>query len=165
MVLITPEERKQKIERYGNAYQLLVDALKEFPQEMWQFRASPDEWTVHELIIHITDSESNSYIRCRRGLAEPGSNVLGYNETVWAKKLDYHHQSTDDALDLFRALRQSSYNLIKNQPDSVWSNTIEHSENGTMTLDDWLESYTNHVPDHIEQMRRNFVVWQRLPQR
>ena len=102
---MTSEERNKKIESYGTAYQRLVAALERFPREMWQFRPSPDRWTIHEIIIHIADSEANSYIRCRRFLAEPGSAVLGYDETKWAHDLRYHEQSTDDALELFKWLR------------------------------------------------------------
>ena len=99
---MTSEERQRKIESYGFAYQALVEGLKRFPREMWQFRPASDRWTIHEIIIRITDSEANSYIRCRRLIAEPGSTVLGYDEIKWARDLDYHSQSTDDALELFR---------------------------------------------------------------
>ena len=156
------QERQQKIESYGHAYQKLIEALREFPGEMWQFRPAPDQWTIHETIIHIADSEANSYIRCRRAIAEPGSTVLGYNEPIWAIELKYHEQSTDDALELFKLLRRGSYNLIRNLPDSVWSNTIEHSENGTMTLEDWLVSYDDHIPEHVAQMRGVYQEWKKL---
>lgn len=152
-------ERQQKIESYGNAYQRLIEALREFPAEMRQFRAAPDSWTIHETIIHITDSEANSYARCRKAIAEPGSTVMAYNEPVWAQKLNYHERSTDDALELFRWLRRCSYNQIKNLPESVWAHTIEHPENGTMTLDDWLISYDDHIPEHIAQMREVYREW------
>ena len=36
------EERLQKIESYGNAYAQLVEALEQFPQEMWQFKPFPE---------------------------------------------------------------------------------------------------------------------------
>ena len=73
-------ERKRKIESYGKAYQKLILAIKRFPKEMWQFRPGEDRWTIHEIIVHLTDSEVNSYVRCRRFIAEPGGTILGYNE-------------------------------------------------------------------------------------
>src|SRR5258708_37393443 len=125
---MTREERTRKIESYGTAYTQLTEALKQFPVGMWQFRPAPNDWTIHEIIVHITDSETNSYVRCRRAIAQPGSAVLGYDENQWAKLLKYHERSTDDALELFRALRLASYKLIRSVPDSTWSNTIEHSQ-------------------------------------
>ena len=82
-------QRLQKIESYGAAYKKLVEALKQFPHEMWQFRPTPERWTIHEIIVHIADSEANSYVRCRRFIAEPGKEVMGYDEEGWAKRLNY----------------------------------------------------------------------------
>jgi hypothetical protein len=155
------EERDKKIESYGTAYQRLVSALERFPREMWQFRPASGRWTIHEILVHIADSEANSYIRCRRFLAEPGSTVLGYDETKWARDLRYHDQSTDDALELFKWLRHKSYTLIKDLPEAVWSNTVYHTETGAMTMDDWLDTYERHIPEHIGQMQGNYDDWVR----
>jgi hypothetical protein len=156
---MTSDERAKKIELYGSAHKQLVTALERFPKEMWQYRPDPERWTIHEIIIHIADSEVNSYVRCRRFLAEPGSMVLGYDENKWAHELHYHDQSADDALELFKWLRFKSYTLIKDLPAPVWSNTVNHTENGVMTMDDWLDTYERHIPEHIRQMQVNYDDW------
>ena len=153
--------RSKKIESYGSAYETLVNGLKRFPREMWQFRPASDRRTIHEIIIHITDSEANSYIRCRRLIAEPGSTVLGYDETKWAHELEYHHQSVDAALELFRWLRHKSYMLIKTLPESVWANTVTHTQDGVIQMDDWLHTYERHIPEHLVQMQANLEDWMR----
>jgi hypothetical protein len=154
------QTRKNKIDSYGSASGILAAALRRYPPEMWQFRASPDNWTIHEIIIHIADSEVNSYVRCRRLLAEPGSSVLGYDEMRWARELAYHKQDPADALELFHLLRRLSHRLIQDQPAEVWAHTIHHSENGSMTMDDWLDVYERHIPDHVEQMDMLFEAWE-----
>ncbi|HSD85368.1 MAG TPA: DinB family protein [Anaerolineae bacterium] len=154
-------ERIQKIESYGQAYHKLITALPRFPREMWQYRAKPEGWTVHEIIVHIADSEANSYARCRRFIAEPGSTVMAYDEMAWARKLNYHAQSPEAALELFKCLRECSYQLIKTLPETTWASTIVHPENGVMTMDDWLDVYDRHVPDHIAQMQEVYAAWQR----
>jgi hypothetical protein len=152
-------ERQRKLETYANAYDELCAALTRFPRQMWQYRPAPDRWTIHEIILHITDSEANSFARCRRLIAEPGSTVMAYDEMVWARALDYHSQSPEDALELFRWLRANSYKLVATQPESVWTQTIEHPENGTMTMDDWLDTYARHVTDHVAQMEAVYADW------
>lgn len=152
-------ERERLIESYGQVYDKIVAAIAEYPREMWQWRPPSGKWTIHENLVHLADSEANSYIRCRRFIAEPGSPVLGYDQEVWAKTLHYHQQSVEDALELFRLLRQLSYHLIKNLPDEVWKNTIEHSENGTMTFENWLRVYENHT--HLGSMQRVHEAWKR----
>ena len=157
---LTPAERRQTIETYGRAPEILAAALGDFPRSMWKYRAAHDPWSIHDLVLHLADSEANSYARCRRLIAEPGSTVMAYDEMQWARALDYHAQSADDALELFKWLRRASYHLIRTLPDSVFTNTIEHPENGTMTMDDWLDVYTRHVSEHVEQMRRIQAAWQ-----
>ena len=157
---MNPEQRQQKIESYGAAHAALVAALQRFPEAMWQFRPAPDRWTIHEIVVHIADSEANSYVRCRRLIAEPGATVMGYDEQQWATALDYHSQSAAEAVELFKWLRRKGYTLIKSQPDSAWSNTVTHTESGLMTMDDWLDTYDRHVPDHIRQMQAVYDDWQ-----
>jgi hypothetical protein len=153
------EARAHKIASYGNAPALLVDALQQFPQEVWRFKPAPDQWSIHEIVIHISDSEANSYIRCRKCIAEPGQAVMAYDEHQWAAALRYHDQSMEEALDLIKWLQLRTYKLIQSLPDSVWSHTLEHPENGTLSLDDWLDVYERHIPDHIDQMKGVYVAW------
>ena len=86
---------------------------------MWQFRDSHGCWSIHEHVVHIADSEANSYIRCRRFIAEPGESLAGYDENQWATALDYHKQDTEGALELFRLLRLKSDTLIKTLSERV----------------------------------------------
>ena len=156
---MTPDTRGRKIESYGSAYAVLAEAVQRFPREMWQFRPAPDRWTIHEILVHIADSEANSYVRCRRAIAEPGQAVMAYDEMRWAVELRYQDQSPEEALKLFKWLRIKSYRLIRALPDSAWSNTIYHPENGTMTLEDWLDVYERHAPEHVAQMQANYEAW------
>jgi hypothetical protein len=158
---MTNMERAARIAAYGQGHELLTHSLQKFPRHMWQFRAEADAWSIHEIIIHITDSEANSYIRCRRLLAEPGETLMAYDEKRWARELNYHDQSPEEALELFRWLRLRSYDLIRHAPEEVWERKCYHPENGPMSLDDWLETYQRHVPEHLAQMEHVFEHWQR----
>lgn len=159
---MTQEDRQLKITSYGKAYETIIETLKLFPKEMWKYKPSPNEWSIHEIIIHLADSEANSYIRCRRFIAETGNTVMAYDQDLWTNKLNYHNQNTDDALELFRLLRLMSYNLIKDLPEKTWANVIYHPENGLMTMDEWLNIYEEHPYKHLNQMRRNFEKWKKV---
>jgi hypothetical protein len=153
-------ERRDRLQHYQNAHAMLIETVGRYPRSMWHYKASKSDWSIHEILVHITDSEANSYIRCRRLIAEPGARLTGYDEMAWAKNLDYHALSTDDAIELFRLLRGNTYALIKDLPEPVWANSGQHTENGLTTLDDWLVTYANHVPEHIDQMDRVHAAWQ-----
>jgi DinB superfamily len=160
-VPVTREDRRQKLESFGRAPELLAAALRQFPRKMWLYKPAPNHWSIHETILHLADSEANAYIRCRRLIAEPGKPVLIYDAGVWADTLGYFHQSTKEAFELLRRLRRMTYQLLINLPEQVWSNTAEQPEKGTQSLDQWLEMQERHIPYHIEQMRRNYEEWAR----
>lgn len=157
---MTPKERAAKIETYAQAHGILIAALDRYPRGMWRFKPAADQWCIHEIVIHITDSEANSYIRCRRLIAEPGEALMAYDENRWAHELGYAEQSTEGALELFRWLRRRSYALIQTLHEETWEHSAYHPEDGVITLEDWLDTYARHVPDHVEQMERVYRAWQ-----
>ena len=153
-------ERIRRIESYGNGYEKLMAGLQQFPTELWDYRDEHGCWSIREHLVHIADSEANSYIRCRRLIAEPGEQLMAYDENAWSRSLFYSDQGVDDALALFRLLRSQTYTLIRSLPDEAWSNTCHHPENGDMSLDDWLEVYESHIPEHLQFMREDYEAWQ-----
>ncbi len=69
------DDRRQKVESFGRAPALLSAALRQFPKKMWLYKPSADRWSIHEIILHLADSEASAYMHCRRFIAEPGSQV------------------------------------------------------------------------------------------
>ena len=154
------QERNEKIELYGRGYNLLMAALAEVPPEAMKFKPEPKEWSVHEIIIHLADSESNSALRARKLIVEPGGMLMGYNQDQWAIQLNYHEQSAEDALEILRLARKSTYELLKRQPEEVFTHAIVHPEmSEPYTFDKWLNIYARHVPGHIEQIKKNVELW------
>lgn len=156
---MTRGERRQRIESFGRSPSLLAAALRHFPKKMWAYKPAPDRWSIHEIILHLADSEANAYIRCRRLIAEPGKPVLTYDPGAWAGSLGYFYQSTKEALEVIRRLRKMTHQLLVHLPESVWCNTVEHPEKGALNLEQWLEMQERHIPRHLEQMRQNYEEW------
>jgi hypothetical protein len=153
-------ERDEKIELYGRGHELLVAALKEVPPEAMQFKPAPNEWSVHEIIIHIADSETNAALRARKLIVEPGGTLMGYDQDAWAVELNYHEQNMDDALETTRLVRRTTYELLKRQPDEVFKHTIKHPEyDEPYTFEKWISIYSGHIPGHIEQIQNNIKIW------
>ena len=113
----------------------------------------PDGWTPRMVIHHVADSETNSYVRLRRLLAEPdGTTIQGYDEAQWARSLHYE-RPVALSLAVFGAVRDSSAELLDLiTPDDLARFGV-HSESGSYTLADWLDTYVAHARDHAEQIR------------
>lgn len=154
------KERNEKIELYGRGYDLLKAALAEVPQEAMLFKPEPKEWSVHEVIIHIADSESNAALRARLLMVGSGGTFMGYDQDEWAISLKYHEHSIEDALETTRLVRKTTYELLKRQPEEVFSHSAKHPESeDPYTLEKWINIYSAHIPGHIEQIENNVKFW------
>ena len=154
------KERNEKIELYGRGFDMLMETLKDIPHEMWKFKPEPKEWSVHEVLVHLADSESNAALRARKLIVEPGGVLMGYDQDKWANELNYHDQSYEDALEIVRLVRKTTYELLKKQPDEVFTHTVKHSEyDDPYTFEKWLNIYAAHIPGHIEQIKNNVKLW------
>ena len=160
------EERKQRIKLYGNGYDLLIEALDSIPKRMWKFKPAPTEWSVHEVIVHLADSETNAALRARRLIAEPGNPIMAYDQDIWAIKLNYHDRDVNDALKMVKFARKTTHQLLKSLPDEVFKNTIIHPEyEKPYTFTMWLTVYSEHIPGHIEQIKKNYELWKQNHQK
>jgi len=159
--------RNEKIEEYGRGFDIFTAALAEIPREAWEFKPAPGEWSVHETVVHMADSESMGALRARKLIAEPGSTLMPYKDVIWARELNYELQSVDEALEFFRLARLTTYHLLKTVPERVFANSAVHPEavhpeyGEAYTLEKWLQIYTGHIRDHVGQLQKNHQAWKK----
>src|SRR5277367_6434807 len=84
---LSPDERRRMLESFGRAPLMLSAALRQFPKKMWLYKPAPDRWSIHEIILHLADSEAGSYVRCRHLIAEPDVAVAEFDPALWAGHL------------------------------------------------------------------------------
>jgi hypothetical protein len=158
-MIMTTDEKRQMLESFGRAPVLLSAALRQLPKKMWLHKPSAERWSIHEIILHLADSEASSYVRCRHLIAEPQRIGAEFDAARWAGTLGYFHQSTREALEIIRRLRKMTYQLVATLPDPVWSHTVAHPADGEISLEGWIERQERHIPHHIEQMKQNYAIW------
>ena len=115
---------------------------------------TPSGWTPRQVIHHLADSEAQSYARLRRLIAEPGTIIQGYDEEVWAENsiLAYKTRDVTSALQVYTAVRNSSYELLLDIPENELDNSCMHSESGEYSIRKWIDTYTRHPRDHANQI-------------
>jgi hypothetical protein len=117
----------------------------------------PGEWSARQVIHHMADSEAQSYARLRRLVAEPnGSSIQGYDEAAWAEcsTLGYEQLPVENALQVIRAVRSSSLDIIYRLAADDLDRFGVHSESGPYSVSTWIETYIAHPRDHAEQLSR-----------
>ena len=112
-------------------------------------------WSARQVIHHVADSETQSSTRLRRLLAEPpGSIIQGYDEAAWAQcaPLGYRELAVAHSLDVFRAVRLASLDVLERLDGEDLERYGQHSESGRYTLANWLDIYTQHPLVHAAQL-------------
>ena len=141
-------------EKYKKATQDFLNLVTQISPNQLD-KADKEGWTPRQVIHHLADSEAQSYSRLRRLIAEPGSLIQGYDENKWAEssKLGYKSEYVQSSLEVFKAVRQASYELIKRLSEKDLEISGTHSESGAYSVGKWLKTYTNHPLDHANQIR------------
>jgi hypothetical protein len=152
--------RESFLRRYAEGPPLLRRAWEEVPREARTWRPGEGKWSAHEVVVHCADSETYAAIRIRLLLAEPEPLIVGYEESVWARRFDYHALDPELALSLVETVRRHTATMLSRLPDEAWGRMGRHTQSGPYGTDDWLRSYGEHLEIHAAQIRRNLVAWQ-----
>ena len=152
-------EREAWIVRYEDGPRLLEATLGKVPSQALKFRPAPGKWTVHEVVVHCADSETNAAGRIRYLAAEKDPLVIGYDQDLWATALTYHEHPLELALATIKAVRANTTPLLRRLPEAAWKRMGRHSEVGAFGSEDWLRSYGEHLEVHSRQIERNLAAW------
>ena len=109
-------------------------------------------WTVRQLVHHIADSHLHAYIRTKFAAAEDTPTVKPYDENVWVRFADAEEASVDLSIGLLENLHARWAYFWRCLPEGAFARTLLHPENGPMTLDLCLASYTWHGKHHTAQI-------------
>jgi hypothetical protein len=146
------DEREQLIAQYKDGYRVVANALQKITPEELDAHPAPGKWSAREIIHHLADSETMAAIRFRLLLAEDRPAIKGYDQDRFASRLHYERPH-EASLELFRAARASTAELMACLNEADWLREGTHSELGRYGLDVWLRDVAVHAHRHADQIR------------
>lgn len=144
----------EQIDAYEATATKLEASIQGLSDEQLLQRPTPEEWSIHEVILHLPDSETFVYERLRRVLAEERPTLHAFAESLWAQNLEYRLQDYRLALALFKAQREANAALLRQLSAAAWLRTGVHTENGEMSLYDIFTTYLRHGEVHLRQIEQ-----------
>jgi hypothetical protein len=153
-----PTSRRKTLDSFSYAPTALCIAMREFPRRMWFFKPAPGRRSIHEMILHMADSEAVDYVFCRQIIAT-GCASGTPNVEPWMDTLGYFHQGTREALKIIHSLRAATSKLLHTVPEPCWLVVAHHPVYGEITFEEWLSRKERQIPGHIQQMRENCAAW------
>ena len=157
-------EQERLIAQYAEGADRLEAALNLVPAEALKWRPGPGKWSVHEVVVHCADSETNSAMRVRYLLGENMPTIVGYDQDRWTEAMDYHAHPLIPALAAIRAVRANTVPLLRRLTPAQWSRRGTHTESGGYGVEEWLEIYAEHLHQHERQILRNLEAWKQREQ-
>jgi hypothetical protein len=134
------------------------EAVKRFleavPAPVLAKSEAPGKWSIRDVIQHLADSELVGGFRLRMVLAHDRPKLTGYDQDLWADRLQYGAVEVHDALDQFSVLRRTNVRIWGRLTPADLLRVGIHGERGEESLDRMRRLYAGHDILHLRQLER-----------
>ena len=145
------DARKKLVEQYKDGYRVVAEAIAGASGDELDAAPAPGKWSAREVVHHLADSEMTAGVRLRVLLATENPRIVGFDQDEFARKLHYD-RPMDASLELFKAVRRATAELLERMADADWARQGSHTEHGAYGVERWLEIYGAHAHKHAEQI-------------
>jgi hypothetical protein len=133
--------------------QLVADLLTGVPAVQLSTSPAPGKWSVLEIIAHLAEDELVTSWRYRQMIENPGVALPGFDQDLWAKVGHYSAWTLDEALTMFRLLREANLRMLDNLTPEQWECGGIHGERGPITVRVLARYMAGHDRNHLDQIR------------
>ncbi len=133
---------------------VLARLIAGVPEEALGRRPASGGWSVRAILAHLAEDELVTSWRYRQMLEQSGATLPGFDQDEWARLGDYETWRPEEALEMFRLLRDANLRMLARLTPEEWQRFGIHSERGRMTVADLARHMAGHDLNHIEQVRR-----------
>lgn len=113
-------------------------------------RPGPGDWSILEVVVHLSDSDVIAVDRIKRMLIEDNPPLLYADENAYITKLFPHDQDLDDAIVLMEVGRRQLARVLRKLPPEAFDRTGTNNKTGLKTVGGMVQSYIKHVDDHLK---------------
>ncbi|MEC9373075.1 MAG: DinB family protein [Planctomycetota bacterium] len=149
---------QQHIERYTAGAPVLSHAIDGLTPDQLTARPGPGKWSIHELVLHMMDSDLIGADRMKRIIAEDKPTLLGYDQDRYNERLHYHDMDIRAAAKIFELNRLMTGDLLRRLPDEAFKRIGNHNEVGSKSLADFVKGYADHLDHHMKFLREKRAI-------
>lgn len=135
------------------AFATAVAHLLEGDDVEWQWRPSPEEWSITEVVCHLRDVEREVHqVRFRDIMAAENVFLPGVTADDWIEQRQYQMQDGRIALADFLAARRQTLVLLEGVDEEMWERRGQHAFFGPTSLHELLNLAVQHDQAHFDQL-------------
>ena len=150
--MLTPSERNDWILKIQQLPFKLETAVKGLDDTQLDTPTGHGKWTIRQIAHHIADANINAYTRMKLIVTEEKPILKPYDQEKWAVLTDCKNGRLDSTFALIKGLHERWLMCLLSLPETSWTREGIHLENGKLTLDDVLKTYSNHGETHVQQI-------------
>lgn len=133
---------------------LLTRAIAGLTHDQLRRPEAPGKWSLVQVLQHLADSDLVWGWRVRMIFAHERPPITGYDQDLWAERLNYADADPEEALALFSLLRRANLRLIERATPADLKRVGVHSERGEESVEYLLRLYAGHDLLHLRQIDR-----------
>ena len=111
------------------------------------------KWSVKFILHHLADAEQVLYERICRTIAEPRPSIMVFQESLWARNLDYSTMPLEISRGMYESVRRAHIYYARRFYESHGHLEFVHSETGVRTLRQEFDKVADHNEHHLTQIR------------
>jgi hypothetical protein len=142
-----------------------IDILRDTPGEVARAVATvtpqqlktpeaPGKWSIASVLRHLADTDVVWGWRMRLILAQDRPPITGFDQDLWAERLDYANADPNESLETFAVLRRDNLRLIEHATAEDLQRVGVHAERGEESAGYLVRLYAGHDLAHLAQIDR-----------
>jgi hypothetical protein len=151
--------KRDPIELMTKAAKRLGKLLDGRSEKELEWRPAPGQWSVKEVLAHLSDGEVIIGSRLRFVAAMDRPTIVGYDQDAFVARLGVEGRSAEECLDEFRSMRAINVALLSRLPKDAFARIGLHSERGEESLGYMVRLYAGHDLVHEAQIGRQLAAY------
>ena len=132
----------------------LARAVATLTPEQIKTPEAAGKWSIASVLRHLADTDVVWGWRMRLILAQDRPTITGFDQDLWADRLDYADSDPNESLETFAVLRRDNLRLIERATPEDLKRVGVHAERGEESAAYMVRLYAGHDLLHLAQIDR-----------
>ena len=152
---MTDAELKKHLEAAEKSPKFIAGAVSGLKPDVLRYKASPEKWSILEILAHLADAEIIMAYRIRQMLADTDPKIAPIDQDAWARNLGYMQEVPAELVASYGLNRYANLRLLKRITPADLEKGAFHPElNRKLTVAEMVERMAAHGPNHLAQIEK-----------